>query len=381
MDPKSRTKALREFQRAVALNPRSPLAHYFIGFEQTPFSIVDLAFGVDSVARETMEERGITSYSRSIQVDSRFVPAYLGRANCYLHLKRYSSAIADYSRVLELDPTNAMAVNDRALTYMAVKDYRSAIRDFETALGYKTKTGLEYAFSLAFEYKGDAQVAISEDGAAIVSYSQAIKCQLTHLIARLGLDQLRRLYPEYDRRSNRELARIVHQMFDPDSTEDAVLSRLGMSDGTIPSPGFLDSLYEKRGDAYLRSSQFNLGIRDFKRIFYGMAKAAKPVDRWRPLGDGGEGKHHFLDVKASNISEGAFVRLWIKTVNRNDANSVYQVEIDCKMHSLRQGSTTNYGKDGAVTNTSELATAWQAITPDTFGEKLYEGACSATRRP
>ena len=66
--------------------------------------------------------------------------------------------------------------------------------------------------------------------------------------------------------------------------------------------GLLNELYEKRGDTYLRLSDYRQGVLDFRRIFEGIPNFADSTDRWRELGKTADQENYFSGRKERKIS-------------------------------------------------------------------------------
>ena len=108
---------LEAFQRAVALNPASPLPHYFIGGLYTMgrlgglFSTASAKCIDDFVPRtaaclalDELHRTGVRSLTRAIAVEPTFRPAYQMRALALAKLKLYRQAIRDYDKVVVTEP-------------------------------------------------------------------------------------------------------------------------------------------------------------------------------------------------------------------------------------------------------------------------------------
>ena len=136
----------------------------------------------------------------------------------------------------------------------------------------------------------------------------------------LNLKQFRGLYPEYDYVSDGALVRKIHDLFYPEYEYSVVGKQLIEGDGKWSISFLLNDLYEKRGDAYLRTGDFRRGVLDFNRIFNGIPNFADTVERWRLLGNGQES---YLDVKTvefTNLDGPA--RLWLKIVGKDKTYTV-----------------------------------------------------------
>lgn len=141
----------------------------------------------------------------------------------------------------------------------------------------------------------------------------------------------------------------------------------------------VNDLYEKRGDVYLRSGDFRRGVLDFNRIFKGIPNLAGTVGRWRLLGATPTGQENYVDVKSVEFADNGPARLWLKTVNKNKSYTAQSYDLDCKTRRLNLTSTAVYNKDDEIVSSSDLSVGWQRIIPETMGEQLFNGMCSASR--
>ncbi len=359
-------KALQDFQRAAALNPKSPLPPYFIGRVYTK--------------RDDISRKAISAYTAAIQLDSKFLPAYEERASAYLGLKQHTQAIRDYDRILELDPENTTAYADRGLAELVSGISPLAIFDLGEAIR-RTPDDDSNSLAMSHEYRADAYTKIGDYRRATAEYSKAIACRLSSATFLLSLPQIRALYPEYDSVSDEVLIRKLNALFWP-QFEYSVFAKRLRENGKwqTSSLSLLNDLYGKRGDAYLRANDFRRGVGDFQRIFKGIPNFAERVERWRSLGVGGDGEQYFLDVKSAEFRNGERPQVWIKSISKDKKSSVLAYEADCKTRRLNQQSAVAYDAARKLVSSSDVGTGWQVVVPGTIGEQLYNGLCSVPRR-
>jgi len=366
--------AKQEFQKAAQLNPKSPLPHYFIGELFTKASFWTKKAAASDANRDEASRNAVQAYTSAIQLDIKFLPAYQERASAYLTLKLYPQAIKDYDRILELDPENATAYSDRGLAKLETSKYFAATIDFREAI-QREKEGASYLKNL-YENRGDAYAkqGIYED--AIADYSSSIERDLAGETFLLSLKQFRSLYPEYGGVPDGILLRKINALFWPEFDFNVFAEQLAKN-GKWQVSFVLSELYAKRGDTYLKASDFRRGVLDFERIFVGIPNMAGSTDRWRELGQNSDGDL-FLDVKTAEFPKNGPARFWIKTVEKNKTQTV-AYEVDCNIKKLSEDSAVTHDSNGKVLSSSDLSSGWQIIIPDTLGEQLYNGACSTGR--
>jgi tetratricopeptide (TPR) repeat protein len=365
-------KAMLDFQRAALLNPTSPLPQYFIGEVYSKASFWTKKAWASDSGRDEQIKNAALAYSRAIRLDSNFLPAYEHRASDYLSLKRYPEALRDYEKILALDPGNTTAFSDRGLARLETGAYLAAISDFGESIRLK-KVGDSYLPTL-YENRGDAQVKLHQYRDAIADYSKAIELHFGPTTILLSLKQIHALYPEYDSVSDEVLSHRVHDLFWPNMDYSDFAQGLKNRSGKWEVSFLLSELYEKRGDAYLKSGDYRRGTLDFKRIFTGIPNMADSTERWRLLGSTKDGEY-FIDVKSTVFPANVPVQLWIKTTKKK-ASEKLAYQIDCKANKINQTAFVSYDASGNVVSRTDRSSGWQVIVPDTLGEQLFDGACS-----
>jgi len=367
--------ASQDLKNAALVNPRTPVAQFFIGELFTKASFWTKKAWTSDASRDEATKNAISAYSRAIQLDPKYFPAYEARANGYLNLKQYPQAISDYDKALALDPENATAYADRGLAKLETAHFMSASFDFGDAIRRKDEN--DSSLPQLYEYRGDSDVKMERKLDAVADYSKAIERRLANEIFLLSLKQFRSLYPEYDLVSDEILCRKLNALFYP-QMEYKVFAKQLLEENGKWELSLLNDLYEKRGDAYLMSGEYERGVRDFNRIFKAMPNYADSTDRWRALGTNKSGDEYYLDVKSAEFPKSGPVHLWIKKATKK-ATEVTAYEMDCKARLLMSGSSITYDSNDDAVSSSERSGDWQQIIPDTIGERFYLGACPTIR--
>jgi tetratricopeptide (TPR) repeat protein len=369
-DEKLYPAAVQEFQKAALLNPRSPLPHYFLGELYSKASFWTKAAWASDEGRDEPVRKAVAAYTKAIQLDPDFTPAYEKRASSYEQLKEYLKAIPDYDRVLELDKENVIAFADRGLAELEIGRYLAATNDLEEAI--KRKGEDSNTLSMSYEYRGDAYGKMGMYREAIENYSNAIKYQLANMTFLITLKQFRGIYPEYRNVPDEALVRKIDTLFWP-QYDYATMSKqlLGKKDSEW-SISMINDLYEKRGDAYLRSGDFRHGVLDFQRIFKGIPAFADTTERWRLMG-GQTGEEWYVDVKSTEFTDNP--RLWSKFMQKDKGFNIQAFDFDCKDRRIAITSTATYNKDGEFVNGSDSNGGWQRIIPESRGEQMFDGMC------
>ncbi|MBN2619616.1 tetratricopeptide repeat protein [candidate division WOR-3 bacterium] len=118
-DNKEFTKAIKDFDRTIALNPLYVKAYY------------NRANAYDALQDY---DRAIADYSLTISLDPNYSKAYNNRGLVYSRQGRSELALADFTRALMINPLYTVAYNNRGLTYGRIGDYDRAIEDFTKAV-------------------------------------------------------------------------------------------------------------------------------------------------------------------------------------------------------------------------------------------------------
>ncbi len=107
----------------------------------------DLARGVAAEAAQNYD-LALRYYDAAIQAQdlprTSLAFALFNRANIYVRLKRYPSAVRDYSRAVDLLPDFAEAYSNRGLVFAKMKSYDQAIEDFNMAISLDQSNARDY---------------------------------------------------------------------------------------------------------------------------------------------------------------------------------------------------------------------------------------------
>jgi tetratricopeptide (TPR) repeat protein len=367
--------AMQNFQKAALLNPSSPLPQYFIGQLYSKASFWTKKAWASDQSRDEQMRKAAQAYTKAIQLDPKFLPAYENRASDYLSLKQYQQALKDYETILKLDPENTTAYADRGLARLETGNNWGAIFDFGDAIRRK-KDDDSYLPNL-YENRGDAYFRLGQYRDAIADLNKAIELSFGQMTILLSLKQIRGLYPEYAQVSDEILLHKIHDLFWPNMEYAGFAKQLTEENGKW-GISILNELYEKRGDAYLKSGDFRRAVLDFERIFKGIPNFADSTDRWRMLGRTTDQEDYFLDAQTAEFPNDGPVRLWVKMMGKKETQTV-EYELDCKTRRMNGASTVKYDSNGKVLTRSELSGGWQRVIPDTIGEQIYKGACVTVR--
>jgi TolB-like protein/Tfp pilus assembly protein PilF/predicted Ser/Thr protein kinase len=114
-----RSGAEREFQRAIQLNPSSPLAHHGYSF---------------ALAMTGRFDEAVAEGKRTLELDPLSIPANRQLGYTFYFARQYDQAIEQLRRTLELDPNFIPALTSLGSAYLQKSMYREGIAEFEKAL-------------------------------------------------------------------------------------------------------------------------------------------------------------------------------------------------------------------------------------------------------
>jgi len=141
-------EAIKEFNNAVAVNPKSSAAYYNLGF---------------AYDKKEDLKNAIVYFSKAIEIDPALADAYYNRAFVYYKKGDFDSAISDYNKVIEISPASADAHYGLGLTYSKKGDLNKAISEYTAAIKTRPNFALAYdARAVAYVTKKNYLAAMSD---------------------------------------------------------------------------------------------------------------------------------------------------------------------------------------------------------------------------
>jgi tetratricopeptide (TPR) repeat protein len=108
-------QAIRDYNRAIRLNPEFATAYSNLGLAYAKQSRYDLA---------------IATFNQAIRIDPHDADTYLKRGNAYYDKGMFEQAVSDYSRAIELKPDFLIAYYNRSDAYQRKGLPRKALMDY-----------------------------------------------------------------------------------------------------------------------------------------------------------------------------------------------------------------------------------------------------------
>lgn len=277
---------LSAFEQAAKIDPKSALPHFYLGrlyvsdglgglFSMTSAKCLDYVVPrtKDCLAMDQAHETGVQDLTAAIALDPAFAPAYALRAEGFLKLKSYRQAIRDYSKALDLDTRSEerrMLLNDRSQAKTNLGLYTEAIEDLSAAI--KIGCPANDTTCDQYENRANAFAQLGNYQHAIDDLSMAIRGHL-EVMYLTGIQQFRRIYPEYDSVSDDVLCDLLRRRLNP---QMSYLDFAGQF--LVKAKGFdefiIADLYVKRGDWYQKLGQHRKARQEYDRVIKGYPSLA-----------------------------------------------------------------------------------------------------------
>jgi tetratricopeptide (TPR) repeat protein len=212
-------RAIEDFDRAIAADPRYDLPYYNRG-----------------VAFDKLKEydRAIADFDRTLALNPDLAVAYEGRGAAYSHKDDQLRALEDFDRALRLDPSLDVAYIDRGLAYFKLGQYDRALQEYDRALEH------DPFFAETYLHRGDVRIRRGELDQAVADYTKALALQ-----------------PNYpDAYYNRAVA--YKNLGEPDK------ALVDYGEAIALKPDFAEA-YNNRGNLLLSREEYELALADYDR--------------------------------------------------------------------------------------------------------------------
>ena len=84
-------------------------------------------------------DKSISDFTKAIEIDPKYVDAYVSRGMAYSYKNQFDNAIFDYTKVIELNSRNPDAYYNRATSYYYKEEYDRSWDDLYKAQGLGAK--------------------------------------------------------------------------------------------------------------------------------------------------------------------------------------------------------------------------------------------------
>jgi tetratricopeptide (TPR) repeat protein len=136
------------FERAVAISPESPIAHF--------------DFGV-SLGLKGRKEEAITEFRRATEISPDYADAWSVMGRTEAELGQHTLALEHCARAVEIDPGDARLVNDLGMMQAQARDYAAAAQSFRRVLELRPRhTYARFNLGIALYQQRDFEGAARE---------------------------------------------------------------------------------------------------------------------------------------------------------------------------------------------------------------------------
>ena len=123
-----------------------------------------------SYCKEGQYDRSIAYFNKAIEINPRYVEAYINRGIAYAEGKgQYDRAIGDYNKAIEINPRDAKAYLNRGGSYYLKGQDNKAVSDYTTAIEINPK------YAMAYYSRGLTHFRIGQYDKAKADYTKAIE--------------------------------------------------------------------------------------------------------------------------------------------------------------------------------------------------------------
>lgn len=113
-------------------------------------------------------EQAIAEFSRIINEDAEWYPAYYNRSVSYANTHQYKEALDDLNYILTNFPDHANSYFNRGVIYENLGLYANAIKDYSETIKLRPD------FILAYHYRGIARFRMNDLDGALEDYTKAL---------------------------------------------------------------------------------------------------------------------------------------------------------------------------------------------------------------
>jgi Flp pilus assembly protein TadD len=106
-------------------------------------------------------------FSRAIELDPKFSPAYRLRAAACMKMSDWAGAIVDLDTLITLDPNDAEVFNERGFARRQLGDLHGALDDFNRCIALGTDSALPYG------NRAEVELMLGDESAAAADLAQA----------------------------------------------------------------------------------------------------------------------------------------------------------------------------------------------------------------
>src|SRR5262245_25783144 len=187
-------------------------------------------------------EEAKLAYLKAIEVDPKYLPAYVGLARLQTRCEDYAGALATYDKALKLAPQDASLWHERGLCSCRQKNWAEAITNmqkavdlspgngpYRTALGYTLGRAGRFPESLAVLTKAEGEAKAHYDIARLLQHVNQTELAKQHVAFAISKDPnlpgARQLLDALEGRGPKAIQTVGYQEVVPNQPAPAVVNR------------------------------------------------------------------------------------------------------------------------------------------------------------
>ncbi len=149
-------------------NYKAAIDDYTKSIEINPKYVRGYGFRAGDYIRLGQYQKAIDDCTKAIALDpkSPYVGNYGMRALAYNELHQYDKAIADYTQAIEIEPKVSIFYGRRGMDYQKLKQYQKAIDDYTKVIELNPNALNYFVRSLAYSKLGNESLAAIDKSAA-----------------------------------------------------------------------------------------------------------------------------------------------------------------------------------------------------------------------
>lgn len=248
----------------------------------------------NSLYEQQLYDEAISHYQLAIELDPKFVEAYIHCGISHRMQHKYETAIQYLHQALNLDKVNARAFHVLGMIYVDIEDYPRALECLENASGLQpNNTDYRVSFASILE-------KASLDYEAGIQYQKACECNPTHLEAFI-------LYGTYLQKNHRY-----------DESLKYLLNAEQLSPNNSDIFDQIGKVYLAMGDTNAALNKFNAALESNPRrisSLLGVGQAYQDIGR---LEDATKISEKIIEI-SPNLADGYLLKSRVKKSSPNDS--------------------------------------------------------------
>ncbi|MCK4400821.1 tetratricopeptide repeat protein [bacterium] len=218
-DKKEYDKAIKEYQKAIALPPRNSKTYHSLAicydrkrnrnkeiefYKKTIEAKHDHALAWNNLGKTYWEvkryDEGIKACKEAIRIRPNYTSARFNLALIYQTLKRYDEAIASYKEAIRIDPDCTNAHHGLGWIYNKFGQHDKAVKTFKKVIeAHKKEKKIRSDHSKAYHTLGSSYSSLGQYNKAVDAYKEAIRIKPNIKVVHYNLGLAYNNLEQYDK--------------------------------------------------------------------------------------------------------------------------------------------------------------------------------------